>query len=88
MCADIAITTNLRLGEDDAKLPDPGPQSDAGSLRLRQRVDLFLLHLLRGDRNEFITRAQIECPPSSQNMLLRQFGQTVAHQEVSAKRKT
>jgi hypothetical protein len=88
MCADIAIATNLGLGQDNAKLPDPGPRSDAGSLCLRRSVDLFIPCLLRGDRDELITRAQIEylSPPEYAAASIRD--QTLAHQEMSANRKT
>ena len=70
MCTNIAIATDLRLRENDAKLPDPGARSNACSLRLRRRVDLFPLCLVRGDCYELISRSQIECLSSSQSMLL------------------
>jgi hypothetical protein len=85
--ADIAIATDLRLWKDDAKLPDPRPRSDARSLCLRRRVDLFLTGLFRRDRYQLIARAQITA------FLVPKYfasirGQTVAHQEMSANRKT
>jgi hypothetical protein len=43
MRADVAIAADLRLRENDAKLPHSGARSDARSFCLRGRVDLFLL---------------------------------------------
>ena len=43
MGTDIAVVTDSGLRENDAKLPDPGARSNACSLCLRPRMDLFPL---------------------------------------------